>query len=79
MTHLKRIIALALCLALVLALSACGGDTPSAQESENPSGLVWTADYAELSLDSNIQYVNRLRFCRRQALYLRTDLNEGDI
>ena len=58
MTHLKRIIALALCLALVLALSACGGDTPSAQESENPSGLVWTADYAELSLDSNIQYVN---------------------
>ena len=58
MTHPKRFIALALCLALVLALSACGGDTPSAQESENPSGLVWTADYAELSLDSNIQYVN---------------------
>ena len=58
MTHLKRFIALALCLALVFALSACGGDTPAAEESENPSGLVWTADYAELSLDSNIQYVN---------------------
>ena len=40
MTHLKRFIALALCLALVFALSACGGDTPAAEESENPTGLV---------------------------------------
>ena len=74
MTHLKRFIALALCLALVFALSACGGDTPAAEESENPTGLVWTADYADLDVD--LQYIQSAAYANGKLYLTGNSYNE---
>ena len=76
MTHLKRFIALALCLALVFALSACGGDTPAAEESENPTGLVWTADYTEL--DAGIDYVQSAAYAGGKLYLAGSGYDEED-
>ena len=75
MKKLKRGAALLIAAAMLLALAACGGDTPGAQETETPE-YVYVASYSPI--DMEINYVNTACYFNGR-IYFVTDYVDGQI